>query len=129
MKVIRHTDANFIQRLRELLAASSLFDPVIEARTRAILKAVQTRGDAALLELTERFDGARLRADQLAVTRAELLTASLKADPALRAAVAEAEENVAAFARRSRRRNWQMRNSQTELGRGNVDCTAVRRLD
>ena len=111
MKVIRHTDANFAQRLRELAAASSLFDPIIEQRTRAILEAVQTRGDAALLELTERFDGARLRADQLAVTRAELVTAFLKADAPLRDAVAEAGHNLAAFARKSRRKNWQMRNS------------------
>ncbi|MBP8016013.1 MAG: histidinol dehydrogenase, partial [Verrucomicrobia bacterium] len=111
MKVIRHTDASFRRRLRALAAASSLFDPAIEQRTRAILDDVRARGDAALLELTERFDGARLRADQLPVTRAELMAAALKADAALRAAVAEADKNIAAFARRSRRRNWEMRNS------------------
>lgn len=115
MNVIRHTDANFRTRLRALAAASSLFDPAIEQRTRAILDDVQARGDAALLELTERFDGARLRADQLAVTQAEFVAASLKADEALRAAVAEAEGNIAAFARKSRRRNWQMRNSHGAL--------------
>ena len=60
MNTIRYTDASFAQRLRELAAASSLFDPVIEQRTRAILEDVRARGDAALLELTERFDGARL---------------------------------------------------------------------
>mgnify|MGYP005840134203 FL=1 len=111
MRVIRHTDADFAGRLRELTAASSLFDPVIEQRARTILEAVRAQGDEALLEFTERFDGAKLRPDQLAITRAELLAGSLKADPALRAAVAEAEKNIAAFARRSRRRNWQMRNS------------------
>ena len=111
MNIIRHTDANFSKRLRELAAASSLFDPAIEQRTRAILDDVRTRGDAALLELTERFDGARLSADQLPVTQAELVTASLKADESLRAAVAEAEGNIAAFARKSRRKDWQMRNS------------------
>jgi len=115
MKVIRHTDANFQGRLRALAAASSLFEPAIERATRAILDDVQARGDAALVELTERFDGARLRADQLAVTQAELVAASLKADAALRAAVAEAEGNIAAFARKSRRRNWQMRNSHGAL--------------
>ena len=94
-----------------LAAASSLFDPVIEQRTRAILDAVRARGDAAVLELTERFDGAKLTADQLAVTQAELMTASLKADDSLRAAVAEAGGNIAAFARKSRRKDWCMRNS------------------
>ena len=78
MKVIRHTDADYPDRLRELAAPSSLFDAEIEQRTRAILDAVHGRGDDALLELTERFDGAKLSTDQLAVTQAELVTASLK---------------------------------------------------
>jgi histidinol dehydrogenase len=115
MNVIRHTDADFARQLRALTAPSSLFDAAIEQRTRAILEAVQARGDEAVLELTERFDGARLTAEQLAVTRAELLAASLKADDSLRAAVAEAERNIAAFARKSRRRNWQTRNSHGAL--------------
>ena len=111
MKVIRHNDAQFARRLRELTVASSLFDPAIEQRTRSILEQVQRQGDDALVKLTERFDGARLSADQLAVSQAELMTASLKADESLRAAVAEAEANIANFARKSRRKDWWMRNS------------------
>jgi histidinol dehydrogenase len=111
MKVIRHTDADFSQSLAEVTAPSSLFDAEIEQRTRAILNAVQARGDEALLAFTERFDGAKLDADQLAVTQAELVTASLKADESLRAAVAEADRNIATFARKSKRRNWQSKNS------------------
>jgi histidinol dehydrogenase len=111
MNTVRCTEAGFSKRLSALAAASSLFDPVIEQRTRAILEAVRARGDAALLELTEQFDGARLTAEQLAVTQAELVTASVKADESLRAAVAEAGSNIAAFARKSRRKDWRMRNS------------------
>jgi histidinol dehydrogenase len=111
MKVIRHSDPNFANRLRELTAPSSLFDPVIEERTRSILGEVQRRGDDALLALTEKFDGATIRADQIPVTQAELLTASLKADAALRKALSEAERNIAAFAKKSLRKNWQTRNS------------------
>jgi histidinol dehydrogenase len=111
MNVIRHTDAGFAQRLRELAAPSSLFDPVIEERTRAIVDAVKAGGDTALLELIERFDGARLTAEQLRVTQAEMLAASLKADESLRAAVAAAEKNIAAFAKKSLRRGWSHANS------------------
>jgi histidinol dehydrogenase len=111
MKVIRHSDADFAEQLRKLAAPSSLFDSVIEERTRAILNDVQERGDVALLELTEKFDGAKLRADQLLLTQAELLTASLKADAQLRSALSEAEKNIATFARKSLRKNWQTRNS------------------
>jgi histidinol dehydrogenase len=45
------------------------------------------------------------------VSQAELMTASLKADASLRAAVAETEKNVATFAKKSRRREWSFRNS------------------
>jgi histidinol dehydrogenase len=89
-----------------------LFDDAIDQRTQAILAAVHTRGDAAVLEFTERFDGAKLTAEQLAVTQAELLSVSLKADASLREAVAIASRNIVAFARRSLRKNWSARNAQ-----------------
>ena len=111
MQVIRHTDANFSQKLRDVTAASSLFNPEIENRTRTILEAVKMCGDDALLELTERFDGAKLSAEQLSVTQAEFMAASLKADASLRKAIGEAEKNIAAFAKKSLRKNWQTRNS------------------
>jgi histidinol dehydrogenase len=111
MNVLRYSDPDFAERLRLVTAPSSLFDPEIEERTRAILGAVQTRGDDAVLELTERFDGAKLRAYHLAVSPAELMSASLQADESLRAAVAEADNNIAAFAKKSRRKEWWMRNS------------------
>ncbi len=111
MKIARHTDKDFSARLRELTAATSLFDVEIEQRTRQILDAVYTCGDDALLECTERFDGAKLTVEQLAVTHAELFNASLAADESLRAAVAEAENNIAFFAKKSLRKGWQAKNS------------------
>jgi histidinol dehydrogenase len=111
MKIVRHTDKSFAARLREATADTSLFDPEIEQRTRAILHEVFVRGDDALLEFTEKFDGAKLVPDQLAATQAELFNASLLADESLRAAVAEAENNIASFAKKSKRRSWQSKNS------------------
>jgi histidinol dehydrogenase len=111
MKIARHTDKNFSAKLRELSANASLFDEEIEQRTKAILHEVFVRGDAAVLEFTEKFDGAKLTAEQLAVTQAELFNASLAANEALRAAVAEAEKNIAGFARKSLRKGWQSKNS------------------
>jgi len=115
MKVIRHTDQNFPERLREATAPSSLFDAEIERHTRGILDAVHERGDDAVLEFTEKFDGAKLTADQLRVTQAELMAASLKADESFRAAVTEAEMNIGAFAKKSLRKNWHMKNSHGAL--------------
>lgn len=112
MKILRHTDATFADQLGQLAAASSLFDPVIEERARGIVDSVRERGDEALSELTARFDGAELTAEQFLVGRSEFLAASLKADDALRSAVALADANVAAFAKKSRRKNWQAKNAQ-----------------
>jgi len=111
MKVVRYSDPDFSDRLKEITAPSSLFDQGIEQRTRAILDDVRTRGDAALIDLTERFDGARLVPDQIAVTQAEFMAASLKADEVTRQAVSDAEKNIATFAKKSRRKAWQTRNS------------------
>ena len=86
MKIVRATDKDFAARLREATSDSSLFDAEIEQRTKAILHDVFVRGDDAVLDFTEKFDGAKLSADQLAVTQAELMAASLKADESLRAA-------------------------------------------
>lgn len=111
MKIVRHTDKNFSAKLRELTSGASLFDVMIEERTKAILQDVYLHGDQALLELTEKFDGATLTAEQLAVTQAEFMAASLKADESLRAAVAEAEANIASFAKKSKRKAWLGKNS------------------
>ena len=111
MNVLRHSDPDFAARLDTLAAASSLFDPVIEERTRAIVEDVRARGDAALTEFTERFDGAKLTPDQFSVSAAELFSASLQADAALRAAVTGAHRNIDAFSRKALRKGWSMRNS------------------
>src|SRR3989475_7494285 len=112
MNVLRHTDKVFAEKLRALTTLSNLFDPAIEERTRAILQDVYTRGDAALVELTERFDGARLTTHQLPVTKAELLAASVRADESLRAAVETTRKNVEFFSRKSLRKNWSAKNAQ-----------------
>jgi histidinol dehydrogenase len=111
MKVVRHTDPDFDRRIAEMTAASSLFDPEIERRTRSIVEEVQTRGDDALIHFTERFDGVRLSASQLAITQAELMAASLKADEATRLVIKDADRNIAAFAKKSRRKPWHGKNS------------------
>jgi histidinol dehydrogenase len=111
MNICRSSDKDFKEKIRAASSASDLFNEEIENRTREIVREVALRGDEALLEFTEKFDGAKLTADQLAVTSAELMTAFLKADDALREAVAGSERNIANFAKRSLRRNWQSKNS------------------
>jgi histidinol dehydrogenase len=111
MNLLRQADPAFVSKLARLANGPSLFDAGIEERTRGVLDDVAARGDEAIAELTERFDGVRIEPGAYAVGKAELMAASLRADDALRAAVREADRNVAAFARKSLRRGWTMVNS------------------
>jgi histidinol dehydrogenase len=112
MNVLRVNDAHYVRKIAEVSAASSLFDPKVELAARDIIDAVRKRGDAALLEMTERFDRAKLRVAQLPVTKAELLQASLKADKSLRNAIQLACRNIERFSRKSLRKNWSVVNGQ-----------------
>ena len=112
MNLIRHTDSGFSAKLNKLIAASSLFDPGVEQRALEIIRAVQRRGDKALLHYTEKFDGAKLTPGKLRVGQAELAGAWRATDPRTRKAIRLAKANVALFAKRSLRKNWQARNAQ-----------------
>lgn len=112
MKILRHTDRQFTQEVKELTASSSLFNLEIEQRTREIVEGVRLRGDEALAEFTQKFDGHALTAERFAITKSELLAASLQAAPPLRKALELARKNIENFARRSLRKNWTARNAQ-----------------
>src|SRR5262249_36575356 len=55
---------------------------------------------------------ATLTPDRLAVTQAEFMAASLKADEDLRNAVALASKNIEKFSQKSLRKNWSSKNAQ-----------------
>ncbi|MBL4640321.1 MAG: histidinol dehydrogenase [Verrucomicrobiales bacterium] len=112
MNLIRHTDSGFSAKLNKLIAASSLFDPGVEQRALEIIRTVQRRGDKALLHYTEKFDGAKLTPGKLRVGQAELAGAWRATDARTRKAIRLAKANVALFAKRSLRKNWQARNAQ-----------------
>jgi len=124
MNVFSHGDRDFGDQINRLLAPSSLFDPAIEQQTQSIINAVRARGDDAIAELTERFHGPKLEPDQFAVTQAEWLAASVQADPSLRHAIAETRKNVEAFAKRSLRKDWSMRNSHGAIVGEKFDALA-----
>src|SRR5437660_1155354 len=112
MNVARFNDPTFSEQVRKLIGSSSLFDPVIEERTRGIVEAVRTRGDAALIEFTEKFDRAKLTPERFEVSKAELVNCTIRADDELRAAVATAAKNIERFSRKSLRKSWSIANAQ-----------------
>jgi histidinol dehydrogenase len=107
MKTLRYDQPDFARAVADACAASSLFDPQIEERVREVIADVRNRGDDALVELTERFDQVRLKSSELRITGKPV-----KPEARLGQAIAAAQKNVSAFARRSLRKDWRMRNAQ-----------------
>lgn len=107
MKVLRFNEPEFETALGTALAVNSLFDPQIEERVRAVIREVATRGDEAVLELTERFDRVKLTASELRLT-----PPTSPATPSLRQAITVANKNIAGFARAGLPKPWTMRNAQ-----------------
>lgn len=108
IKRLDSTDAGFQAALDELLAFEGAQDDRIEQTVAAILADVKARGDAAVIEYTNRFD--RLSATsmgELELTRAELeaALASLPADR--RAALQAAAARVRAYHERQPLQGWQ----------------------
>ncbi|MFZ6002335.1 MAG: histidinol dehydrogenase [Actinomycetota bacterium] len=75
-------------------------DPPID-EVRAIIADVRSRGDQALRDLSERYDGARI--DELRVPPGDLAAALEGIDPALREALEVAHRNITAYHESQRR--------------------------
>jgi len=117
MRILRYTDKNFASTLRRLDRRSA--PPAgVEEIVRGIIADVQKRGDAALIDLSNRFDRAGFtKASQLRVSDAELEAAAATVDAPTRRAIAASRLNVTKFARRSLRRDWSGKNVQgAEVG-------------
>jgi histidinol dehydrogenase len=105
MRILRYTDADFSSQLAGLKRHAEAH-PQVRKTVHDVLHAVRVEGDSALLEFTERFGGPRLTAKQLRVT------GKPKVDAATKEALATSRANVLAFARKSLRENWTMKNAQ-----------------
>jgi len=116
MKVLRPNDPGHAAAVSALSRRAEASDAVREV-VSGVLKTVRERGDAGLLELVEKFDGAKLTPQQMRVPQAEINAAWAAADATLRAALEASQRNVTAFARRSLRQGWNGRNEQgAEVG-------------
>lgn len=114
MKVLRHTDPDWKQAAAALDRRAEASDHVREV-VSGVIAEVRARGDAALRDFTERFDG--LRVGDLRVPAAELEAAWTQAGDELRAALEASHRNVFDFARRSLRQDWSGTNAQgAEVG-------------
>lgn len=77
-----------------------------QAKVEAIVADIRERGDEALFEYTERFDGVKLTADTVTVTEAEIKEAYDKIDPELLKVIRDAIKNIRDYHMLQKRASW-----------------------
>lgn len=108
MRTLRHNAPGFAASLNSLKRSAEAH-PQVRKTVQDVLEAIRNEGDSALIEFTERFGGPRLTAKDLRVN------GKPKVDAETKEAIATAHANVLAFARKSVRENWTMKNAQGGL--------------
>lgn len=89
--------ADFEPRFNAFLAEKREADADVDADVAAILADVAARGDAAVIELTARWDRLELTPETLAFSRDEIDAAIARVDPDERAALELAAERIRAY--------------------------------
>jgi histidinol dehydrogenase len=95
--LIRHSQPDFEERfvgLRSALLAATRLDEEQLAKLRIILREVSSRGDAAIAEFTETFDGVRLAPGEFRVPESDLRQAHAAVDKRLLGSLRKAIANV-----------------------------------
>jgi histidinol dehydrogenase len=117
MRLLRYDDPDFAAALRALNRRATPAAHVQEAVARIIAE-VRSLGDAALWSLNARFGGpAHSPGAALRVSPAEFSAAANAIDARTQHAMAEAHENIRAFALKGLRQDWRMHNRQgVEVG-------------
>lgn len=100
-------DPDFARHLDHLLSWESVSDDSVNQRVLDIIKAVRERGDAALVEFTQRFDGlqAASMAD-LILPRERLELALTRISSAQREALEKAAQRVRSYHEKQKQDSW-----------------------
>ena len=91
---------DFAAQFEALLGAKREIEADVAVAVRAILTGVRARGDAALIELTQRFDRATLTPDTLRLRETEIAEAESECSKEALAALAVASERIETYHRR-----------------------------
>ena len=97
VELLKTTDPEFEARFADLLGAKREDAPDVDAAVAGIIADVRDRGDAAVLELTERFDGLALTPETLAFSAAEIDAAIAQVSSEDRAALELAAARIRSY--------------------------------
>ncbi len=106
MRIIKLEESSRRNLLEELLKRSPSHYGEYEALVNSILEEVRQRGDQALFSYTERFDGARISAENIRVTKEEIEEAYRDIDPEFLGVIRRALANIRSFHEKQLRNSW-----------------------
>ena len=108
MKQLNSAAADFWQQLKDLQAFETAQDPKVDQIVADICHDVQTHGDAAVIEYTNRFDGmsATSMAD-LTLSQAELKAAFERLPENIQAALTTAARRIEDYHQHQKQSSWQ----------------------
>lgn len=109
-------DRDFYAQLDRLLAWEQVSDQAVENTVREIIASIRERGDAALIEYSNRFDHRKARSMQdLEIPREQLQQSLRSIDGNQRSALEKAADRVRAYAGHQKMQSWSYTESDGTL--------------
>lgn len=106
IQILKFSDAGFAAAFKKIEQRAAEIPAGIEAAVKEILADVRLRGDAALFELTARFDRLQLDAASLEVTAAEMEAAVSQVSAESYAALELAARRIGDYHRKQKQETW-----------------------
>ena len=106
IQILKFSDAGFATAFKKIEQRAEEIPAGIEATVKDILADVRLRGDAALFELTARFDRLQLDAASVEVTAAEIEAAIQQVSPESYAALELAAQRIGDYHRKQKQETW-----------------------
>ncbi len=125
MKIVRTSEKGFEREFKRIVDRGKSFDPAFEKKVSAILQGVERRGDRALFEYTNRFDGVALTAQTVEVSPLEIREALCGVTKQEMAVLTLAAKRIDRYHKRQRLASWSYREEGVELGQKIVPLARV----
>jgi histidinol dehydrogenase len=106
MRILTLTEETKTNLLEDLLKRSPNNYQEYEGRVNEIIEQVRKERDKAVFAYTERFDGAKVTASNVRVTKDEIDEALELVDPELLAVMEKAMENIRTYHEKQKQYSW-----------------------
>ena len=116
MKIISHSDRGFKSALNQVCRRGAQQNAKIEVRVKQILQSVEGGGDAAVCRYVKKFDGLRLRPNEMKVRKDEIEQAYTHIGKSERNALQFAAKRIRLFHERQRQATWVHTEKGVKLG-------------